>query len=69
MGARDRPINGRYVVADKFIPSGESAFATKAQAFAKTVGPDPQRFGVSREDADAFCRAFEAFAALRQAAT
>lgn len=56
-------------MADKFIPTGDAPFAQKAHVFAATVGRDPQRFGVSREDADALVAAFKTFEALRLAAT
>src|SRR5688500_9635159 len=69
MGAMDRPINGRYVVADKFIPSGDARFATKAEAFAVTIGREPQRFGIAREDAERFIRLVEDFRAKLQAAS
>jgi hypothetical protein len=52
-------------MAGKFIPSGEAAFARKAQNFAGAIGPEPQRFGVSGEDADALVRAVEEFLARR----
>lgn len=56
-------------MAAKFIPTGDAPFAEKARAFAGTVGRDPQRFGVSREDADALAAAVEAFQSLRLAAS
>jgi hypothetical protein len=55
-------------VADKFIPTGDAPFAKKAHGFAAVIGRAPQRFGVSREDADALVRAVEEFEALRLAA-
>ena len=56
-------------MADKFIPSGEAAFVNKARNFATMIGPEPQRFGVSREDADALVSAVEEYTARRMEAS
>ncbi len=54
MGVTDRPVNGRNAVAEKFIPSGDDAFAAKAHGFAQVIGRDPQRFGLAPEDVERF---------------
>ena len=41
-------------MANKFIPSGDVPFLKRAQAFAVTIGRDPQRFVIAREDAERF---------------
>src|SRR5687768_14613167 len=69
MGVNGQITHGRSVMADKFIPSGEAAFAQKARNFASAIGPEPHRFGVSREDADALVRAVEEFLARRMEAS
>ena len=68
MGVKDHLIHGRYFVADKFIPGGETAFAQKARVWATTIGGDPQRFGLGRADADALARAAKEYEARRIAA-
>jgi hypothetical protein len=56
-------------VTGQLIVVGDVRFAEKAEAFATTIGRDPQRFGISREDADALVAAVKTFLALRQKAT
>ena len=55
-------------MADKFIPTKEIEFENKAARFAKSIGREPERFGISRDDADLFASAVEDYRAKRQAA-
>ncbi len=47
----------------RLIPRKDQAFASKAGAFARLVGEEPERYGLSREDAEAMRAAAEGFAA------
>src|SRR5688572_16991272 len=56
-------------MTDKFIPPGEIEFAQKARSFARMIGREPQRFGVSRQDGDALVHAVEAYLARYEEAS
>jgi hypothetical protein len=61
----DEVPHGRLIVTDNIIAAGDVPFAQKAEAFAGVLGGDPQRFDISREDADALVAAVKTFLALR----
>jgi hypothetical protein len=65
MWVTEQVFHGRLIMAQELILTTDVPFANRAQVFATAIGRDPQRFGVSREDADKLVAAFESFKALR----
>jgi hypothetical protein len=53
--------------ADKFIPPKDGDFCVMANGFARTIGDDPARFGMSADDAAEVIAAARAFDEARQA--
>ena len=54
-------------MSKKFIPNGDLDFSTMAQAFARNVAKEPERFGVAQADAEDMTAKVERYRAALQA--
>src|SRR5689334_12082936 len=59
-------VTGSGVMGDKFIPNGDYPFSTMAGNFARVVARDPERFGLTVNDAEALVAAVGQFQAAFQ---